>query len=622
VSDTCWQLEHTKTARISELEQEQLLRMYADRKLRFANAVGGTERGKAHIEISETAKLRRLYVLAALKADTFTALRQAISAVWRKTNQPRRAPGYVSVYRWKKRFLESGSDIRALEDAQRTGNRTKRFPPEVLDVCEESIDRVYMRRERKHLQDVLEQAIVKVREENQMRPADLALPLPSRRLVKRLVEEIPAFDRSAARYGHDAALRSFRSVEGHRVTHEPLERAEIDHTNLDLFAIDDETLLPLGRPWFSACEDDYTRCILGMFVGFIPPSFLTVSLCLKDAFRPKTWLKQAYPDIRSDWPAHGVMRELVLDNGPEFHSESLEQVCLFNGIEMHYAPRKTPWFKGKIERFFGTLNEGVAHGTPGTSFSNIFEKGDYDPAKHAIVTFSTLKRVARKWLADVYHQKPHRALGISPMEMWNSSIKPEDIRVPEDPAVLDVIMGRRYQRALTHKGVEFEGLYYNSPELHELRCRKGSELPVEIRVDESDLGRIFVLSPGERDVFTVPALRSDYAIGIGLFQHRVIRRYQKRHASLESGPDGWLQAKKEIVEIIENETRLKRKRSNKRVARWRDSNLAGGQTTCDGSVAPTKSLPASVEASAEYPREALEERASTVKVLPVTIQER
>lgn len=623
VSDSCWQLEHTKTARIREVEQEQLLKMYADRKLTFVNSSKLSGRSqKTPIEISETAKLRRLYVLAALKTDTLTDLRQAIADVWRKTNRSDKPPVVASVYRWKKRFLESGSDIRALEDAQGRGNRSKRFPADVEEICEQSINAVYMRRERKHLQDVLDHAIVKVREENQMRPADMALPLPSRRLVKRLVEEIPAFDRHAARYGHDAALRSFRSVKGHRVTHEPLERAEIDHTNLDLFAIDDETLLPLGRPWFSACEDDYTRCILGMFVGFIPPSFLTVALCLKDAFRPKTWLKQAYPDIRSDWPAHGVMRELVLDNGPEFHSESLEQVCLFNGIEMHYAPRKTPWFKGKIERFFGTLNEGVAHGTPGTSFSNIFEKGDYDPAKHAIVTFSTLKRVARKWLADVYHQKPHRALGISPVEMWNSSIKPEDIRVPEDPAVMDVIMGRRHQRTLTHKGIEFEGLYYNSTDLHELRCRKGGELPVEIRVDESDLGRIFVLSPEEKDVFTVPALRSDYATGTCLFQHRVIRRYQKRHASMKSSPDGWLQAKEEIVEIIENETRLKRKRSNKRVARWGDSNPAGGQTTNDGSVVPTKSLPASVETGTECPREALEERASKVKILPVTIQER
>ena len=67
-------------------------------------------------------------------------------------------------------------------------------------------------------------------------------------------------------------------------------------------------------------------------------------------------------------------------------------------------------------------------------------------------------------------------------------VSPEISPLPEDPAVLDVVMGRRYQRALTHKGVEFQGLYYNSPELHELRCRKGSELAVEIRVDESRLG--------------------------------------------------------------------------------------------------------------------------------------
>src|SRR5271165_5722527 len=302
VSNTCWQLEHSKTARISELDQEELLRMYADRKLRFANGVAGIGRGKAHIEISDTAKLRRLYVLAALKTDTITDLKEAISDVWRKTGSPDQPPSHVSVYRWKKRFLESGSDIRALEDAQHGGNNTKRFPSEVLEICEQSIDTVYMRIEGKHLQDVLDQAIVKVREENRMRPGGMTLPLPTRRLVKRLVEDIPAFDRHTARYGHDAALRRFRAVEGHRVTREPLERAEIDHTNLDLFVIDDETLLPLGRPWFSACEDDYTRCMLGMFVGFIPPSFLTVSLCLKDAFRPKTWLKQAYPDIRRTGP--------------------------------------------------------------------------------------------------------------------------------------------------------------------------------------------------------------------------------------------------------------------------------------------------------------------------------
>ena len=74
--------------------------------------------------------------------------------MWRKTNRPDQPPSHVSVYRWKKRFLESGSDIRALEDAEHSGNNTKRFPAEALEICEQSIDTVYMRRERKHLQDV------------------------------------------------------------------------------------------------------------------------------------------------------------------------------------------------------------------------------------------------------------------------------------------------------------------------------------------------------------------------------------------------------------------------------------------------------------------------------------
>ncbi len=123
-------------------------------------------------------------------------------------------------------------------------------------------------------------------------------------------------------------------------------------------------------------------------------------------------------------------------------------------------------------------------------------------------------------------------------------------------------------------------------------------------------------------MFTVPALRRDYATGIGLFQHRVIRHYQKRHASLESGPDGWLPAKEEIVEIIENETRLKRKRSNKRIARWGDSKAASGQTEWDGRSVPPKAVSADIDTGTDCPPEAFEERASKVRILPVTIQDR
>jgi putative transposase len=64
----------------------------------------------------------------------------------------------------------------------------------------------------------------------------------------------------------------------------------------------------------------------------------------------------------NDWPAYGVMHNLVVDGGLEFYSPSLEQVCLSLNINWIAAPLRMAWFRGKIERFLGTMNRAVAHG--------------------------------------------------------------------------------------------------------------------------------------------------------------------------------------------------------------------------------------------------------------------
>jgi putative transposase len=335
--------------------------------------------------------------------------------------------------------------------------------------------------------------------------------------------------------------------------------------------VDDQSGLPLGRPSVTACIDCYTRCILGIYIGFNPPSYQSVAACLKDCFLPKVNLQRDYPGIVNEWPAYGVMHNLVVDGGLEFYSASLEQVCLSLNINWIAAPRRTPWFKGKIERFLGTMNRAVAHGVPGTTFSSIFEKGDYNPAKHAVVTLSTLRKVIRMWIADVYHQQVHRSLQTTPAKMWTSSIKPEDIRLPDETTQLDVVMGRVESRSLTHKGIEFEGLFYNSPELTELRRREGANLTVEIRINESDIGSIYVLSPKTSKAYAVPALDREYASGISLWQHKVIKNYQRQHFDKDDGVDGWLQAKSEIAHLIDESLKLKRTRTHKRIARYRET---------------------------------------------------
>ena len=65
--DDCWQLEHSKTGRIVEYTQQDLLRMTAEQTLTFPGSVSIYRGGSASRDLSpadlELAKLRRSYVL-------------------------------------------------------------------------------------------------------------------------------------------------------------------------------------------------------------------------------------------------------------------------------------------------------------------------------------------------------------------------------------------------------------------------------------------------------------------------------------------------------------------------------------------------------------------------------
>lgn len=576
-----WQLEDVRTKRIVEYTVAQLRRLYANEKLLFPAkdlpiiSNSQKEIGDRHQDISDdiwkVIVRRRAYVHAVLDIPHNVALmKTAIQFVSKKLGDLESPPSHNTVYRWKKKYLAAGRDIRSLIPAYaKRGNRKDRYPTEVVDTVNAAIEKKYLTEERGTIQDAVDMATALINRENKLRPNAMQLPVPTRRLVKRMIDAIPAFDKYAARYGRGAANKKFRSVQSHRLTSTPLERAEIDHTQLDLMVIDDKTGLPLGRPYVTACIDDDTRCVLGLHIGFEPPSYQTVAQCLKNAFLPKPDIREKYPSIVNEWDPHGVMRELVVDNGAEFHSKSLENACYSLGIEIHYSARKTPWFKGKIERFLGTFNSAVSHGVPGTTFSNIFEKQEYNPAKHAVIRYSVLQEIAHKWIVDVYHQQPHRTLRTPPAMAWSTRIDQDDILLPDDPTEMDAILGRSEERQLTHKGIELNGLQYNSPELTALRLQLGDVLTVDIRVNDADLGDIIVLSPDKTRRIKANALKQDYARGLSAWQHKVCKRYAA-HVLEKHDPSGWLEAKLCITEMIDNEFLHKRRRSNAKVARFKE----------------------------------------------------
>jgi putative transposase len=90
--------------------------------------------------------------------------------------------------------------------------------------------------------------------------------------------------------------------------------------------------------------------------------------------------------------------------------------------------------KGSVERFFRTLNTGLIRNLPGTAFSNVQEKGDYESDKHACLTLDQLESGVVKWIVDGYHQTPHRSLDErTPSQVWASA---EDNRLIRNNATV------------------------------------------------------------------------------------------------------------------------------------------------------------------------------------------
>jgi putative transposase len=541
-------------------------------RLSFVRAVQGVPitEGKWQEKINDTWNALKNEKVRTLEGLDDPEMRHVFERSWRKLLRSRKRFGWISVYRWARRFYDHGEDEAFLLDKNRgCRDRDDMYGPIVLGLCDQAINERYLIRERGTVYSTWEAAKLWVEDEQRRLdeeyertlkeqqaadpfvkpPERIKLLTPPRRLIQRLIHEIPAFDRYAARYGMDAAVRHFRFVIGRDLPSQPLEEIQLDHTVLDLFVIDDETGLPLGRPWITVCLDTRTRCILGLYIGFCNPSGLSIAHCLKDAFLPKLYYASLYPEIENEMP-FGIGRSIKWDNGLEEHSQQAIEGCGRVGVrKIIYCPRRRPWYKAEIERFLRTLNEEISHQTPGTTFRNIFEKGDYNPKKLATIRLSTVRLGIRKWVADVYHQRPHRTLDIAPMALWNKEIRPDLRRVPSDAKFLDAVMGRRYERTLRHDAIKMHNLVYTSDALRHLLIQDGPKLDVEISVNEENLGKIYVFWKDEIIEAEVEANSFAYANGLTLWQHQQFQKYQ-RQKNLQEGVAGWQQAKEEVRQIF------------------------------------------------------------------------
>lgn len=167
---------------------------------------------------------------------------------------------------------------------------------------------------------------------------------PSYAAVYRVVRPLSSGMVALAHQGSKAYREAFDLIY-RREAPRPNEIWQADHTLLDVW-VSDDTGKPV-KPWLTIILDDYSRAVAGYFLTFKAPSALNTSLALRQAI----WRKS-----NARWHVCGVPDTFYTDHGSDFTSQHMEQVSADLKMELVFSIAGAPRGRGRIERFFETVN--------------------------------------------------------------------------------------------------------------------------------------------------------------------------------------------------------------------------------------------------------------------------
>ena len=154
----------------------------------------------------------------------------------------------------------------------------------------------------------------------------------------------------------------------------PCDLVHVDHTQVDVFlrvggGAGTEPFLE--RPWYTQASCAWSRRVLGYWLSFDAPSWVSVSMVMRDLVRRNGC----------------TPRVVMVDGGSEFDSVVFGTLCAANVMEKRDRPPGEPRYGAVCERFFGTTNKQFVHTVLGNT-QNLKEpramSRDVDPRKAAV----------------------------------------------------------------------------------------------------------------------------------------------------------------------------------------------------------------------------------------------
>ncbi|MFQ4138992.1 Mu transposase C-terminal domain-containing protein [Nodosilinea sp. PGN35] len=275
---------------------------------------------------------------------------------------------------------------------------------------------------------------------------------------------------------------------------------QCDHTRVDVMLVDQYGEI-LGRPWLTTVIDTYSRCIMGINLGFDAPSSQVVALALRHAILPKKYGPEY--KLNCEWGTFGKPDHFYTDGGKDFRSNHLQRIGADLGFACHLRDR--PSEGGVVERPFRTLNDQLFSTLPGYTGSNVQQRPE-DTEKDASLTLRDLGHLIVRFVCDKYNQTLDARMGDQTrFQRWEAGLP----KVPEviEEKHLDVCLMKEGRRTVQRGGhLQFENLIYRGENL----AGYAGEV-VSIRFDPNDITMVRVYrKEGAGEVFLTRA----YAQGL------------------------------------------------------------------------------------------------------------
>ena len=368
-----------------------------------------------------------------------------------------------TLHRWHQLYRNGGDA--ALDPHPRADKGVRRTAPETVAF----IERLALTRPRPSIATLHRLAAADAQQRE--------LPAPSYATVRQIDRALDPALVTLALEG-PVSYRDKHELVFRRRAERPNQTWQSDHTELDILIVGANG--KPDRPWLTTVMDDYARAICGYTVFTGAPSAINTALALRQAIWRKTdpaWGMCGIPDI------------LHVDHGSDFISHHLERTAIALHIRIIHSTVGRPQGRGKIERFFGTVNTELLAALPG-------HLGPGSRAPQPVLDLARLDRAIGEFIGT-YNDRIHSELGISPRDAWVA-----DGWLPRMPESLEELDGLLLtvpkNRVVQRDGIHFQGQRYLSPTLASFVGRT-----ITIRYDPRDISEIRVY---DRDIFVCTAI--------------------------------------------------------------------------------------------------------------------